>query len=123
MLGIVFCAETAVISVWPEFVLELGGCIHTSDCGLPEDVLSVRVDVEVQTYTTRVFQRLNLGDKATVLRSISGSLALVGFGARVGTRTIGKLPLVGPITIDVSTDAATPTDGLTVLAPETIGCL
>lgn len=81
------------------------------------------MDVEVQADTARVLQRLDLSNKTAVLRCVSRSLALVCLGARVGAGTVGELPLVRPVTVDVSTNAAASADGLAVLAPESVGCL
>jgi len=121
--SIVLGASTAVVTVGPEKTLAHILSDETMLNSLPEDVLSVRVNIEVQANALRVLERLNLGGKPTILRCISGCLALVSFRARVGASSAGKLPLVRPVAIDVSANAAVSADGLAVLAPETIRCL
>lgn len=81
------------------------------------------MDVEVEADAARVLERLDLRDKSTVLRCVTSSLALISLGAGVGTSTVCKLPLKGPVAVNVSSDTATAANGLAVLAPEAVICL
>jgi len=86
-------------------------------------VLAVAVDIEVQSNTTRVTQLVDLGGEDAVLWSIARSLALVGLGAWARGGAAGYLPFVGPVAVDIAADAGVTADGLTVLAPQTVGGL
>lgn len=57
------------------------------------------------------------------LRSISSSLSLVRLSARVGGRSIGEFPLVGPVSVDIAADAGVSAHSLSILTPETISSL
>lgn len=81
------------------------------------------MNVEVQTNTSRAFQRLDLSHKTAVLRGVASSLALVCLCARVGARTVREFPLVGPVAIDVGANAAVSAEGLAILAPKTVSGL
>jgi hypothetical protein len=125
MSGVQHCSRGAHCSrsrkAWKKISSYLAKGIDP-DCS-PKNVLSVRVNIKVQTNALRVLERQDLGSKAFVLRCISGCLALVGLRAWVSASTAGELPLVRPVAVDVSADAAVSADGLAVLAPETISCL
>jgi hypothetical protein len=121
--SIILGASTTVVAIGPGHVLaHIFSAQVMSDC-LPENVLSVGVNIKVQANAERVLERLDLSGKTTVLRCVSGCLALVCLRAGVGASTASELPLVRPVAVDVSANAAVSADGLTVLAPKTIRCL
>jgi hypothetical protein len=64
-----------------------------------EDILSIRVDVEVESDAARVAELVHLSNEAAVLGSIACCLALVGFGARAGGSAAGSGPLIRPIPV------------------------
>ena len=121
--SIVVGADVAVVAVGPEMCQSVALKLNIFRERLPEDVLSIRVDVKIQADATRVLERLNLCDETAVLGCVTCSLALVCLGAGAGASSTGGRPLVRPVAVDISTDTALSTDGLAVLAPETISCL
>lgn len=81
------------------------------------------LDVEVEADSTRGAELVDLGSEAEVLRGVAGDLAFVGFGAGVGGGAACDFPFVRPVAVDVAADAGVSADGLTILAPETVGGL
>ena len=66
---------------------------------------------------------LELGEESgevSGLRSVTLSSTLEVLCARVGGGTTGNSPLVGPVSVDVVTEAGAARGRLTVLAPETV---
>lgn len=89
----------------------------------PEDVLSVGVDVKVQSDALAVTEGVHLCHEPLVFRRVARSQSLVCLRARRGRCSASNFPLVGPVAVDVATNTAAGADGLAVLAPETVGCL
>lgn len=89
----------------------------------PEKVLSVRVDVKVQTDSAPGFQRINLRFNSAQFGRVAGGLALVGLGAGICAGATGDLPFVRPVAVDVPADARVSRKCLPVLAPEAVGGL
>lgn len=89
----------------------------------PEDVLSIRVEVDVESDAPASSKRVNLALDGLELRAVTSGLSLVGLVTRVGRGTASKLPLVRPVTVDVTTNTGVARDSLSVLAPETVGGL
>jgi hypothetical protein len=89
----------------------------------PEDVLSIRVEVNVERDTTASSQRVDLTNDGLELRAVTSGTALKGLVTGVGGGTTSELPLVGPVAVDVTSNTGASRDSLTVLAPETVGGL
>ena len=90
-----------------------------------EDVLAVRVPVNVQLDTGTVTQLTGKSVKASVLGAVGRLDTLVGLGAGVGggTERVG-VPAELPVTVDVAADTGGAAGaGLAVLAPQTVGNL
>lgn len=81
------------------------------------------MEVDVESDTLASSQRVDLSLESLVLRTVACSESLVGLVTRVGGSTTGELPLVGPVTVDVSANARVSGNSLTVLTPETVGGL
>lgn len=81
------------------------------------------MDIEIQSDASRGFQLVDLRPQAQVFGRVAGFLALVRLVTRIGRGAATCGPLVGPIAVDVSTNAAVAADGLAILPPETVGCL
>jgi hypothetical protein len=81
------------------------------------------VEVNVESNALASSKRVNLSLDSLELRAVTSGLSLVGLVARVSRGTTSELPLVRPITVDVTTNARVSRDGLTVLAPQTVGGL
>lgn len=94
-----------------------------SDELTPKDVLSVRVEVNIEGDTATSSQRVDLALDSLELRAVTSSTALEGLVTRVGRGAASELPLVGPVTVDVTTNTRASGQSLTVLAPKTVGGL
>ena len=81
------------------------------------------MEVNVERDTTTSSKRVDLADDGLVLRAVTSGTALEGLVTGVGGGTASKFPLVGPVAVDVTADTRVSGDGLTVLAPETVGGL
>jgi hypothetical protein len=81
------------------------------------------VEVNVERNSTTSTERVNLALDSLELRAVTSGTALEGLVTRVGGGTAGEFPLVGPVAVDVAADTRASGEGLTVLAPETVGGL
>lgn len=81
------------------------------------------MNIEVESDTTRVLQRVDLRNKTADLRSVAGGQALVRLGAWVRGCAAGDFPLVGPVSVGVTAHARVSAYCLSVFAPETVGGL
>lgn len=81
------------------------------------------MEVDVERDTTASSKRVNLANDSLELRAVTSGTALEGLVTGVGGGTTGQLPLVRPVAVDVTTNTGAARDGLTVLAPETVGGL
>lgn len=85
-----------------------------------QNVLAVRVPVDVEPDALVGLELLSKSDEGRVLGGVTGGDALVGLGARAGGGAPRELPLVGPVAVDVGSDARGAGAGLAVLAPEAL---
>lgn len=89
----------------------------------PGNVLSVRVEVNVESNALASSERVDLALDSLELRTVTSGLSLVGLVTRVSGGTTSELPLVRPVTVDVTANTGVSRDSLSVLAPETVGSL
>lgn len=81
--------------------------------------LRIRVVINVQLKTLRIFNALEEAGQGFRLRSIAGAAATEVIGARVRRRT-GATPFVRPVTVDIMAKAAAAGCGLAILAPHPV---
>lgn len=81
------------------------------------------MEVDVERDTTASSERVNLANDSLELRAVTSGTALEGLVTGVGGGTASQFPLVRPVAVDVTANAGASRDGLTVLAPETVGGL
>lgn len=84
--------------------------------------LSVRVPINVQLDTLALGDIGQEGSEGLVLRRRTGRATAVRIGARVGRRTL-TIPLVRPVTVEVSAVASGAAVGLGVFAPHAVAIL
>ena len=113
----------------------LATCFGVSEDQDSEDLLHIKVKAN----TTRRLERINLRFEAPVLGRVASRHTLVCLRARVCGSSACYFPLVWPVackgcqrlqsrfvarlTVDITTNTCVTTDGLSVLAPKTIGRL
>lgn len=85
-----------------------------------EDVLAVRVPVDVEADAAAVLEGGGEGGQGSDLGGVAGGEALVGLGAGRGGGAAGEGPLVVPVAVLVGADAGLAGAGLAVLAPEAV---
>ena len=79
--------------------------------------LRVGVVVNVELETLSRLDLLDVGREGLELNRIASSGTFVVFGTRIGRGAPRNIPLVGPVPVDVATDARAARVGLTVLSP------